>query len=52
MFEPKNVADIPQIQEIIQKEIDEIIKNGLTDQEYTRALKQALHAIIIICLKA
>lgn len=42
MFEPKNVADIPQIQEIIQKEIDDIIKNGLTDQEYTRALKQSL----------
>ncbi len=44
MFEPKNIEDIPRIQEIIQKEIDDIIKNGLTDQEYTRALKQSLRS--------
>ncbi len=44
MFEPKNVADIPLIHEIVQKEIDDIVQNGLTDQEYTRALKQSLRS--------
>ena len=40
-FEPKDLADIPVIQQIIQDEIDSIIKDGLTDLEYERALKQA-----------
>ena len=44
MYEPKHLADIPKIQEIIQQEIDDIVKNGLTDQEYTRALKQSLRS--------
>jgi zinc protease len=42
MFEPKNLQNLPRIHEIIQTEIDDIIKNGITDQEYTRALKQSL----------
>ena len=41
-YEPKNVEDIPRIQQIIQEEIDAIINEGLTDAEYTRALKQSL----------
>lgn len=41
-YEPKNVEDIPLIKKIIQDEIDDIIKNGITDLEYNRALKQSL----------
>lgn len=40
-YEPKNVEDIPKINKLIQQEIDSIVKNGLTDIEFTRALKQA-----------
>lgn len=40
-YEPKNVQDIPKINKLIQQEIDSIVKNGLTDVEFTRALKQA-----------
>jgi zinc protease len=40
-YEPKNVADVPKINKLIQEEIDSIVKNGLTDIEFTRALKQA-----------
>lgn len=40
-FEPKDVKDIPKIKQIIQEEIDSIVKDGLTDEEVTRALKQA-----------
>lgn len=41
-FEPKDINDVPRIQALIQSEIDDIAKNGITDQEYTRALKQSL----------
>jgi zinc protease len=41
-YEPKNIEDIARIQQIIQEEIDAIIAGGLTDVEYTRALKQSL----------
>lgn len=40
-FEPKDVKDIAKIKQIIQKEIDSIVKDGLSDEEVTRALKQA-----------
>jgi zinc protease len=40
-YEPKKVEDIPKINKLIQQEIDSIVKNGLTDLEFTRALKQA-----------
>lgn len=40
-FEPKDLADIPVIEQLIQDEIDSIIKDGLSDIEYERALKQA-----------
>lgn len=40
-FEPKDVKDIKKIQAIIQEEIDSIVKDGLSDEEVTRALKQA-----------
>ena len=40
-YEPKNIQDIPKINKLIQEEIDSIVKNGLTDIEFTRALKQA-----------
>lgn len=40
-FEPQNVADVAKIKKVIQEEIDSIIKDGLTDEEVTRALKQA-----------
>lgn len=40
-YEPKNIDDIPKINKLIQQEIDSIVKNGLTDIEFTRALKQA-----------
>ena len=41
LYEPKNAADVPAIENAIQEEIEAIIKEGLTDVEYTRALKQA-----------
>ena len=40
-YEPRSIDDIPAINNIIQQEIDSIIKDGLTDLEVTRALKQA-----------
>lgn len=40
-YEPKKIEDIPFINKMIQEEIDSIVKNGLTDIEYERALKQA-----------
>ena len=40
-YEPNDLADIPKINEIIQEEIDAIVKDGITDIETTRALKQA-----------
>lgn len=40
-YEPKKMEDIPLINKLIQEEIDSIIKDGLTDIEYERALKQA-----------
>lgn len=41
LYDPKNLDDIPKINELIQEEIDSIMKEGISDQEYTRALKQA-----------
>lgn len=40
-YEPKRIEDIALINKLIQEEIDSIIKDGLTDVEYERALKQA-----------
>lgn len=40
-FEPKDIKNLDEIKEVIQKEIDNIVKKGLTDIEVQRALKQA-----------
>jgi len=40
-FEPKDINDLPKIYDLIQEEIDSIIKDGLSDLEYNRALNQA-----------
>jgi zinc protease len=39
-FEPKDIHDVEKITEIIHEEIRNIIKNGLTQKELTRALKK------------
>lgn len=41
VYEPRSAADIEQINAVIQEEIDAIAKKGLSDAEYTRALKNA-----------
>lgn len=41
MFEPKDVKDIAKIEALIQAEIDSIVKDGLSEQEVTRAIKKA-----------
>lgn len=40
-FQPKKAEDIDTIIKLIQKEIDAIIENGLTEEELLRASKQA-----------
>ncbi len=40
-FEPIDLSQIPLIHAAIQDEIDAIVKEGITDLEVTRALKQA-----------
>lgn len=39
-FEPKDIHDIPKIKSIINEEIKNIINNGLTQKELTRAIKK------------
>lgn len=39
-YEPKNLKNIQKIEEIILQEIDSIIKDGVTEQEIERAVKQ------------
>lgn len=41
LFEPKNIEDIPKIEQIIYAEIDSIINGGLEEKEVTRAIKKA-----------
>ncbi|MCX5922775.1 MAG: pitrilysin family protein [Candidatus Dependentiae bacterium] len=41
MYEPKDMADAPIIQAMIQAEIDAIIKDGVSEQELSRAVKKA-----------
>jgi len=41
LFEPNKIEDAQKIQELIQQEIDDIIKNGVNAQEVERALKKA-----------
>lgn len=41
LYEPKDVADIPAIEAVIQEEIASIAQNGATDAELERALKKA-----------
>lgn len=40
-FEPKDMKDVAEIEEIIAAELESILKNGLTDLEVQRAVKQA-----------
>jgi len=40
MYEPKKVADIPKIETAIKEEIQDIIQNGLKEEELTRAIKK------------
>ncbi len=40
-YEPKDIKQIPEIEKVIHDEIAHIIKDGLNDVEFTRALKQA-----------
>ena len=40
-FEPKMLRMFQRLRKLFKHEIDAIIKDGLTDLEYTRALKQA-----------
>jgi len=41
VFEPKDLADVPVIEAMIQEEIASIVRDGLTDQELMRAIKKA-----------
>lgn len=41
MYEPVDVQNIGKINDVIQEQIDLILKEGISEQEYTRALKQA-----------
>lgn len=40
LFEPKNLKNLQKIEDVILQEIDSIIKNGVTEQEIERAVKQ------------
>jgi len=40
-YEPKSVADIDKINEVIQSQIEDLIKNGIPATELTRAIKKA-----------
>lgn len=40
-FEPKDIADIPTIEKIIFEELDSIVRDGLSDEEISRAIKKA-----------
>lgn len=39
-YEPKDIADIPEIERIIHEEIQDIIDNGLQEDELVRAVKK------------
>jgi zinc protease len=41
VYEPKNVADINTINDLIQQEIDSVVHDGVQEHELTRAMKQA-----------
>lgn len=41
LFEPKDIAQTDQIIDLISKEIQDIVENGLNEQELERAIKKA-----------
>ncbi len=40
VVEPKNIEDIDTISQVIEQELDAIVRHGITDKELSRAIKQ------------